>query len=393
MFKKPLLHCCLLFCLFTSFSIEAQRLSEHSKVSLLTMYPGDELYSTFGHSAFWIYDSTRGVDRVYNYGEFSFQEPNFYLKFIRGKLPYKMGISDIEGLLWAYRMENRDVVEQVLNLTLDQRNRLLEQLEINYLPQNRFYKYDFFFDNCATRLRDKLKDVCGNNLQFSTITTEDKSFRQLIDPFLLTKQWQDLGMDTGLGAPADSIASRYDYMFLPIPLKNSFDSATITVDGSKEPLVKTTNVLFESEVVKKEETTITPNLFFWCLFFIVALITWIQLRKKTLSHLLDSIFLVFTGLLGMLLLFLWFGTDHKVTANNWNLLWAMPLNLFILFFMNKEKRKGLVKGYFLIYGIVLVLLLVSWNLIPQEINIATFPFILALALRAFFIYYKLKTHS
>jgi hypothetical protein len=392
MFKKILFFYALLIC-FVVFPAKAQRLSEQSKISLLTMYPGEELYSSFGHSAFWVFDPSRGVDRVYNYGTFSFEEPNFYGKFITGKLLYRLSVSDIEDLLWGYRQENREVVEQVLNLSLEKRNKLFEFLETNYLPQNRAYKYDFFFDNCSSRLRDGLKTVCGDSVQFVTKTTEDRSFRQLLDPFLTDKQWQDLGMDTGLGTPSDKIASRYDYMFLPIHLMNSFDSATILSNGREEPLVKAKNVLFKAEVVEKEDSILTPNLFFWLLFFIVALFTFLQLRKEKFSYFFDSILLVFTGLLGFLIVFLWFGTDHKVTANNWNLIWAMPLNFFMLFFLKKDKNQVFVKNYFLAYGICLILLLISWNLIPQEINIATFPFILVLALRAFFIFYKLKNKS
>jgi hypothetical protein len=376
--------------LFVSHLGLTQRLSNASKISLITIYPGEELYSTFGHSAFWVYDTKSGIDRVYNYGTFNFEQPGFYTKFIRGKLLYELSVSDMQSLVWFYQQENRGIVEQVLNLTLQEKERLFGFLERNYLPENRAYKYDFFFDNCSSRLRDALKSACGNDLQFHQVEKEKKSYRQLLDPFLMDKQWQDLGMDTGLGTPSDKIAPPYNYMFLPIHLMNAFDSATINHNQKAEKLVKATNVLYKQTPKEDAKELITPALCFWLFFFLILIVCWIQWKNKTAILYLDLVLWVFTGLLGFLIVFLWFGTDHKVTANNWNLIWAMPLNLIVILLAKKNKLKG-SRYYFLIYGIALILLLLSWNLIPQEINLATFPFILTMAVRSFFIYYKLKT--
>jgi hypothetical protein len=381
-----------LIILLVSYSGYSQRLTKDSKVSLITIYPGEELYSSFGHSAYWVYDPHSGIDRVYNYGTFNFNQPGFYTKFIRGKLLYELSVSDMQYLIWFYQQENRGIVEQVLNLSEKEKESLFEFLEKNYLPENRAYKYDFFFDNCSSRLRDALKVTCGKDLQFHQIEKEKKSFRQLLDPFLIDKQWQDLGMDTGLGTPSDKIATPYDYMFLPIHLMNAFDSATINHGQKVEKLVKATNMLYRETPKKDKKEIVTPALCLWLFFLLILIVCWIQWTNKTAVLYLDLILWVFTGLLGFLIVFLWFGTDHKVTANNWNLIWAMPLNLIVILLAKKNKVKGL-HYYFLLYGIALVFLLLSWNLIPQEINMATFPFILVMAVRSFFIYYKLKTST
>ena len=385
----------------------SQTLSNEAKISLLTISPGEELYSAFGHSAFWVYDPIQGYDRVYNYGTFDFNEPNFYTKFIRGKLLYKLSVGDLYSIVEGAKYENRGVIEQELNLSKEIKNKLFQFLETNNLPQNRYYKYDFFFDNCSTRLRDALGVAADKSLTFNLKETEKKSFRQLLDPFLVNKQWQDMGMDIGLGTPADQIARPYDYMYLPEHLYSGFASATILTTEEKTndtlsvkkgvlpqkalPLVKATRVIFKQTERSIAESSFSPTMAFWLLFLIVLIFTVFQLKSPSPSYLVDVVFLTITGLLGFLIVFLWLGTDHKVTANNWNLIWAMPLNVIAAFLLPRRKALPVLRLYFLIYGILMLLLVTLWPFLPQELNIATLPFILILVHRSFFIFFKLNT--
>jgi len=135
--------------------------TDSAKVSLLTCSPGSELYSKFGHSAIRVYDPYEGTDIVFNYGLFDFNTPNFYLKFIRGKLPYQLGIQRFYNFMWDYQSEGRKVVETPLMLDLAAQRKLLDFLEYNYRPENRQYPYDFFFDNCASRIRDVVEQSPG----------------------------------------------------------------------------------------------------------------------------------------------------------------------------------------------------------------------------------------
>ncbi|MEZ4903502.1 MAG: DUF4105 domain-containing protein [Spirosomataceae bacterium] len=192
----------ILFTLYTSF---AQTLSREAKVSLITVSPGEELYSSFGHNALWISDPALGIDRVYNYGTFDFRTDNFYIKFLRGTLPYQLSVSPIYNTIYGAQYENRSVTEQVLNFSPAQKQRIFDFLENNYLPQNRQYAYKFFYDNCATRLRDAIQVAGGDSLLFDsqTVATDSipKSYRQWMNKYLKGKPWSRYGMNLAIGFP------------------------------------------------------------------------------------------------------------------------------------------------------------------------------------------------
>jgi hypothetical protein len=378
----------LIFSLFFSGNGYAY-LSPKAKISLITVSPGSDLYNTFGHSAFWVYDSLNNIDRVYNYGTFNFSDPNFYMKFTRGKLDYMLSVSEMQYLLLGAYEENRSVIEQVLNLSWQQKENLFIFLEKNYLPENRYYKYDFFYDNCSTRLRDALKAVCGDSLQFTLVSVEPLSFRQLINIYLTDKKFQDLGMDIGLGAPADRIASPWNEMFLPEFLMNAFAQASL----KNTPLVGQTSVLYKASAVKESGSFFTPAALLWFILVAGVLVTLKNFRKTTDKFSGDALLFFFTGLLGFLLLFLWFATDHKVTVNNWDLWWALPLHVPVALMLLKKWKPRFLAWYFLIYGSSLLVLLLSWSVIPEELNTAIIPVLLFLSLRSGYLFYKFKFYT
>ncbi|HVD98224.1 MAG TPA: DUF4105 domain-containing protein [Cytophagaceae bacterium] len=388
--KKIITALVLSICLFGLTSLQAQTLTPAAQVSLITVSPGEELYSCFGHSALMVRDTT-GIMKLYNYGTFDFNDPNFYMNFTRGKLRYMLSVDDLNGILAMAQYENRSVVQQMLNLTQAQKQRLYDFLENNALPENRFYRYDFFYDNCSSRLRDALVYACGDALRFNLKpATEPKTFRALIDPYLENKRWQDLGMDLGLGIPADKIATPYQYMFLPDYLKDDFGTATITIDGRKENLVISERTLLPNQPDEaKTPFFLKPWFAFLLLFMIVFAITYQQYKKQKEGLWVDAILFLFTALFGLVLIFLWFFTDHGVTVNNMNLLWAMPLHFVFIFLLWKKKRQKLVSSYFLAYFFVLFFLLIFWRFTPQELNASIIPFLLALALRSMYIYYRI----
>ncbi len=192
----------IFFLFFLPLKIFAQNDSCHLRISLLTCSPGEELYSTFGHSAIRITDSVSHTDIVYNYGTFNFDEPGFYTKFIRGKLSFYLSTDDFNSFLYSYQQENRGVIEQVLNLTCTEKYNMLMLLQANLMGQNKFYKYDFTFDNCTTRLRDLLEKTSDSPVHFGKILETKSSFRDLIHKYLdyNDKQWSKLGIDILLGS-------------------------------------------------------------------------------------------------------------------------------------------------------------------------------------------------
>jgi hypothetical protein len=191
-------------------------LSDSARFSLITVAPGEFVYSTFGHTALRLKDAASGVDVCFNYGTFDFEQPGFVLKFCQGKLLYMLDIENYRDFEYGNLYFRRPMIEQVLNLSPEQKSKLYALLRDNYRPENRFYKYDFFYDNCATRVRDILENTLGGNPGYYTeMTGNGVTMRQLLHKYLPAKPWLGFGIDLILGTPADKIATVRDYMFLP----------------------------------------------------------------------------------------------------------------------------------------------------------------------------------
>ncbi|MHA6248551.1 Lnb N-terminal periplasmic domain-containing protein [Pontibacter sp. CAU 1760] len=363
--------------------IETYRLSPEAKISLITCSSGSDLYAIFGHSAVRVNDPATGMDIVFNYGTFDFDEPNFYLKFIRGKLKYKLSISDFDRFKYSYTMDNRSVYEQEMNFTEAQKQQYWGFLTNNYLPANRFYLYDFFFDNCATRIRDGVEASFPDQIRFNISDFDkDMSFRNLIDLYLIPQPWSDFGIDFALGARIDQEAAPYEYMFLPDYLSQGFEQATISQDGQTKPLVGPVQVLFEREPIPFTAGLFTPALIWWVFFVAVLALTVIDWKKHRRSSVFDMVFFFIVGLMGVVLLLLWFATDHQATAYNFNLLWALPTHAVAAFFLGRRVLPEWVGKYLLATVAIAAVLLVFWPWWPQMLHTAFIPVALALALRA-----------
>ncbi|MBA4849863.1 DUF4105 domain-containing protein [Emticicia sp. BO119] len=390
----------LIFFAFISVCSTAQKLSPYATISLLTIAPGDELYSTFGHSGIRIKDPMQGIDLVYNYGAFDFRTKGFYLKFLRGTLPYKISLNYFESELYGeggypgWNQEGRLVEEQILNLSSKQKQEVSDFLAKNYLPENREYAYKFFYDNCSSRLRDVLKTVGGDSLRFQNNIHADSSYRQWIDVYARknNKLWADFGMDLAIGQPSDCITGADSAMFLPDNLRDAFDNAKIKRNGVWQPLVTQKTVLNPEVLndVVKEKELITPNILFWSFFVLTGWLTFYQLKKNYTNFLFDKTLFTITGIVGWLIVFLWFFTNHGVTEYNLNIIWAYPLLFPIALLIKKDTSRAWLAKHFLAYGIIQILFLLSWAFLPQEINYSLIPVVLILAMRSFFVWWRLR---
>jgi len=373
--------------LFTSFEVYAQNiLTENADMSLITIAPGDELYSGFGHSALWVEDKSKGLSVVFNYGTFDFETPGFYMKFIRGKLDYMLSAGRISYLVNSAKAEGRSVVQQQLNLNLDQKNEIYNYLLQNIKPENRFYQYDFFFDNCSTRFRDLLEDVLGEGLVWER-DAEGLSFRGYIDIYLADKPWQDFGIDLLLGQPTDAIADKRDEMFLPDLLMMHFDEATF----NGKPIVEDKIIIYEAE--EKQASVgfqILPEYITWflCLFGVFLSV---RHHKSKLSDVWfnKSLFII-TGLIGCLIFFLWFLSDHVATVNNWNMIWAFPLNVVLAFILFRKPAKKWHTAFYAVFGIIQFMVLGFFYTLPQAMHTAILPIILYFAFKSFNLLYRTK---
>lgn len=361
-------HLFLLLSLSLAANIAAQpTLSDSATVSLMTVAPGEEMYSIFGHSALRVRDPLNRLDRCYNYGTFDFEQPNFLLKFCRGKLLYMLDTEPYRSFEYGNIADRRAMREQMLNLNSTERQALFAALEKNALPENRSYKYDFFYDNCATRIRD----IAGASLEYrihydSSGLTRPQTMRQLLRPYLAHHPWTQFGIDLVLGRSADHLANAQDFMFLPDYLHDMFASAH--VDGTT-PLVKSARQVppYSFEAEPFQPGFFSRPLWVMCLVALIGLLCMAHPRNE---RIFDFVFWFVLGVAGLIMALLWFATDHSATKMNLNLMWALPTHL--LFFWRRS-RTEVTEAYFTGAAILAALALLFWKFMPQEMPIAAIP--------------------
>ena len=316
---------------------QVPQLTDQAMVSVLTCGPGNEFYTTFGHSAIHICDTSVGVDVVYNYGTFNFGVKNFYLKFAQGRLDYMLSRGTFSNFLLEYAFEGRAVWEQELQLTTQEKQNLFLLLENNYLPDYRYYKYDFFRDNCATRVRDMVCSALDHRTLFvETTSPGNKSYRQLLyDPTEVNLLWWRFGIDLVLGQRCDKQCSNLEYMFSPIEMMHAFDTARLSDSHARlaKPPVQLLN-----ETRQPLNPSFPPIIVFWTLCVVVVALTIIGWKKGWKLRWLDALLFWVVALISLLVLFLWFGSDHYCTKLNWNILWASPLFLYFGVRLRKSHR-------------------------------------------------------
>ncbi len=377
-------------CLLLVVSAHAQ-FSQRTQASIITCGPGAELYSSFGHTAIRIHDPESGYDMVYNYGMFDFNAPNFYFKFARGKLPYWLGKAPMLYFVQSYMAEERFVKEQVLNLEPSEVRDILNFLENNALEENKYYPYDFFFDNCATRPRDVIIDVLGEKLKLHTHPDANEvTFRDIIDRYLEVNPWADLGIDLILGAVIDRPVTNVELMFLPDYVFEIMGNSSIVNDGREVPLVKGEVFVHydPGKPAAADPPAILPSYIMWALFAISLGLTLLKWRRPLLAFDIP-VFLV-VGLLGVMIMLMWTATNHQATAANLNMLWTHPIHLFSVLGLVFLRSKDWMARYYLIMAVITGIIVVIDPILPQEFHPAIKPLILVLALRYFSLHLWMK---
>ncbi|WP_166963619.1 lipoprotein N-acyltransferase Lnb domain-containing protein [Yeosuana marina] len=372
----------VVLCLLAVVSLKAQpTLSRHAEISVLTIGPGSSLNDAFGHNAFRIKDSLNHIDVVFNYGIYDFNTPNFYIKFAQGRLNYLIGMNYYKDFYGNYKEENRTIKEQVLNLSQNEKQRLLNFLANNIKPENRRYLYDFFYDNCATKIRDVLETITDNKIQFNTPDGfKEQTFRQLIYSNLNKNSWGSFGIDLALGSVIDKKATPYEHMFLPKYIFKFFENATLSSSGEK--LVKQTHILYQKTDTPETNNFLTsPLMIFGIIGLLILFITFKDYKNKKRSNWLDVVLFFATGIIGILILLLWFATDHKGTHQNYNLLWACALNILVVFQFFKKSIPSWFIRYLKFLIILLCLMLLHWIIGIQVFAIGLIPLLIALFIR------------
>lgn len=371
-----LLSCTLLRAQEPQVADQLPHLSDSAYAAILTCGAGDEFYTSFGHSALRICDSTQGIDVVYNYGTFDFDIPHFYWTFARGHLNYCLSRTTFDNFLFTYGYEQRAVWQQQLRLTPQETNNLFVMLENNYLPDYRYYLYDFFRDNCATRVRDMVSNsLCHRSLSPERVTDTNLTYRNLLYRSTeSTLLWWRFGVDLCLGMRCDHHCSNYEYMFSPLEMMAQFD--TLTVSDTGEPLAEPAHQIL-TDTREPASRSVSPTLTFWLLFFVVACLTLIGWNKEWRLRWLDIILFLLPFLISLLVIFLWIFSSHYCAKANLNILWASPLFIYFLIRLRKSCP----------WLVVLQMLMLLWAVVmtiaplPQQLNAAVLPIALTLFVR------------
>lgn len=371
--------------------IKAQiQLGDSAKISLMTSepWPG-AVYALFGHTALWVHDDSTGVDAAFNYGFFDPSQPYFIYHFLRGETDYILGVTSYEDFISEYRQKGVNVYEQELNLTQEELQNLWQALYINSLPENRKYRYNYLYDNCATRPRDMVEKCVQGKIIYPQDNNE-QTFRDLIHECVHPYPWLEFGIDLLVGNEADRRADVREKMFLPMHLMQAFKDATVVKnDTLRYPLVKNTLLVLPANTAvlqqQNDKAGFTPLPTVLLLLLVTLLISIVQLVKLNhpkFSTIYDTLLFGIAGIGGAVIFFLLFFSEHPATNPNWNFAW---LNIFafifaILFWVRPAKK--MVYIYHFINFVVLTVFLMLWWLIPQQLPLATIPFSMSLWLRS-----------
>ena len=369
-----------IFCLFmgVAFSVQSQS-TDSIRFSLLTCAPGTEIYSLFGHTAIRYENYTRRIDVVFNYGMFSFNTPNFIFRFVAGETDYQLGITPYSYFEAEYAMRGSSVYQQVLNLTQSEKERLLTILENNYLPENRIYRYNYFYDNCTTRARDKIEECIEGKVVYPD-SLSGKSYRSIVHEFTAGSPWDEFGIDLCLGAEADKEINKRQQMFSPFYMKYYASNAYIVdAGGTSRPLI-----LDETKIVDVEPEEVQPGfilspLMCGALFLALCVVmAWGQWKTQRIWWRWDIVLYGLQGLAGCIIAFLFFFSVHPTVGSNWLLILFNPIPLLYLPFMvyKAVKRK---KDYYHVGNMVYLTLFIT--ILPfcgQEFNLTVLPLALGL---------------
>jgi len=346
--------------LFLFNPVSGSALTDQSRISILTLDPGEELYSIFGHTAIRVNDETLRIDRIYNFGTFDSGIPFFYIKFLQGELTYFLSVTDYNTFFANTVDERREIVEQVLDLTYTERLKMFNDLEQQYQSSARFYKYDFFYDNCATRIRDVVFNSQVNLILYDTSQFCCETFRVLLKPYISRNYWLDLGINLVLGKGADRKALSKDFMFLPEYIR---------------VILRQTSEVEQERTLLEKPFSKSPAFNFTYLspWILMTALLFLYFRLKFRRIVLKA-FLVFFSMVGLILLTITAISVNKNLSGNANIWWTIP-SLVILVVQNERISNFLT----ILYCAFLITLVFGGNILFKGFSITFLPWIITMA--------------
>ena len=317
-------------------------------VSLLTVTPGKMVYELYGHTAIRVREVMPGrlSDWVFNYGTFSFAQPNFVWRFVKGETDYELGVVPYALFYDTYVKEGRGIDEQLLNLSPAESRRLVDALSRNLLPENATYRYNFFYDNCTTRAIDMIERAVEGKIVWPQAEA-GKTLRDIVDQYSEASPWNKLGQDLLLGAEADAPADRKAQGFAPLYAERFVEEAVVvSPDGARRRLAEPKRVLLPAQM-ERADKGLTPMWAFGILFVVTLIITTYEWRKGICFWAYDALLLLAQGLAGLAVFLLFCFSTHPTVGSNWLIILFNPLPLLYLpWYMKQASLHRPVKGLY-----------------------------------------------
>lgn len=370
--------------IFFSLNIYANELENKNryKISILSIGEGPSLVDAFGHTAIRVKDAQLKNDIVFNFGVYDFNSPNFYSNFVKGRPEYKLAIQNYSNLIQNYIRQKRYIVEHQLNLDQNSTKIIIDLLVEKLNDPN--YIYDYFRDNCTTRAADIVIDKTNNKFKDDKLESQTiLTYRDLIHRKINENSWAALGIDLCLGAIIDKKINTRETFFLPENLMNYLDF----YEGD---IIKR-NIIYspESEISYRENLP-SPLLINLILSLIIVAITIFNFKSNKWNKSLDSLIFLISGSIGILIIYLWFFSNHFAGAQNFNFLWAFPLNFALIFAIYKNKIPNWSIGYIKLLIILIILLFLHWTTGVQKYNLTLLPIFVALLIRYSFLVHRIN---
>jgi hypothetical protein len=342
--------------------------SNDTIVYLLTCGPGIETYSIYGHSALRIAIPEKHTDSVYNWGVFDFNTKNFVWKFAKGRLDYMVIGESLKGFLQGYFFEQRYVYSQRINIDASEARILIGLINENLKPENVKYRYDFFYDDCTTRIRDLLEKSIGEKLKYPPDEPgKVPTFRDMVGKYQSPYPWYKFGVDLIMGSTADKKAGFRDRMFLPIDMKDELTESYVYRSGKMIPLLQNPEVLLDFKAPVVKQMILFSPLYIFTLLIIMILILAALIKSRKIIRIADIVIYSVFSALSVLMIFFNFFTDHQQMRWNLNIIWLNPFILVCLLMLILN-RAGTI--WFRIVFFISAGFLVLQFVLPQEFNIA-----------------------
>ena len=351
------------------------------QISILTVGPGSDLVDAFGHTGIRIIDKKNNLDLVFNFGIYDYNAPNFYSNFFRGRPVFSLGINRFNDFFDSYVKQNRKVYEQIIKISNDRKKIIVESLIQNSKEENKFYVYEYFDDNCSTRVADILINEIGE-FKVDLNKKTKFSYRELIHSKIGNNSIGSLGIDLCLGSKIDKKITTRQTFFLPEKLRKFLD----IIEDNNPNLVETKLLYSPNDTNSYKQQNILKPL--WVSLFISIIIIWLtfkDFKRKKQTKILDILILTTLSIIGMLIGYLWIFSNHSNGAMNLNILWANPLSFILIFHFFSNKKSKLTRFFLSFLKISIFVVIVFWVIQLQIFNLSIIPLMIGLLIRYFYL--------